>query len=184
MRKPASYFPAFLIITLAAGCQPKQQDGARTAQVEEPAVTQPRPDKVGYGGKGHKSEQDQRSLRPLLDNYRRSNAAGILPSKAFYLDRSLLEEVLGNNPNKCTGVRLYLAKGTPGPADDFQLVVVGTKRNPNYRPEAGRQDSLLDRIISHAPLPDEDKELLASYVVGQTGDKCPHNCDLTSPYNQ
>jgi hypothetical protein len=170
-----NWFVTYCLLLLANGCWlltacqsglSQKLPSQLVQQSQGGKAERARPDKPKHGGKAHKDFKSQRDLARQLANVTK------VPKQTFYIDRSLIEEIL--NQPECKGIRIYLSKATPGSQDDYQLILVGTKLNPGIRVP---KDSLLDLVT-----PPTQQVIPREYVVGLTEDKCPANCDTTSPY--
>ncbi|GGG34528.1 hypothetical protein GCM10011378_08670 [Hymenobacter glacieicola] len=128
-------------------------------------------DSIKEGGKLHRRPKNHRNLAKLTKKYH-PNPTPATALRAFTVDRGVLQSLL---VPECVGVRIYLAKDTLTSAQNYQLILVGVRKNPNPTSE---NDKFLDLISKDNQGPGLRA---AYYYVIQTGDRCPANCDLTSP---
>lgn len=128
------------------------------------AAQQPQAKKPEFpGGRGERNPQRQREFRTLTGHYRQDHNSTRY-AQAYYVSDSVLDAVI--HQQGASGVRIYLAqakkKGEP------YLIIVGTRQEKD-----GHKD-----LISTT---DKEGVTTASYLVVRSDDKCPSNCDRTSP---
>lgn len=111
-----------------------------------------------------RNSQAQRGLGQHTGHYRQDHDTNRY-AQAYYVSSSVLDSVI--HQEGASGVRIYLAqakkKGEP------YLIIVGTRQEKD-----GPKD-----LISTT---DKQGVTIATYLVVRSDDKCPSNCDITSPY--
>ncbi|MDF7811916.1 hypothetical protein [Hymenobacter sp. YC55] len=135
------------------------------AQTIGNAISLVKPDHPG--GKGHTKKEDKEALKKLTANYTAVQKPSADKPRAFYIDRSVIEEIL--KQTDCKGLRIYPAYASKTAPFKPRLIVVGVGVGPN--------GDMLDQITTYE---DKGTWLLKECTVIECDDKCPNNCDGTT----
>jgi hypothetical protein len=131
-----------------------------------PQAKPPRPPRYP-GGKGHADQAAKRKAQEEASRYQEIHPASDDTPKAYFVTRKVVDDIL--KQKGCIGLRIYSAYANVQVPYEPSVLLVGVEKGTKvpYQDQVGTYKELSSIAVRE-------------YLIGQTDDRCPSNCDGTA----